>query len=67
MSFSCIDCMKKPCRTHQLDQLPKGCPTAACDPEQVLAIYSDGEKKLLRDIQYEEVKQILLNNGAILQ
>lgn len=48
MSFSCVDCLKKPCRSHDLDQLPKGCPTAACDPEQVFAMYSDEEKEMLR-------------------
>ena len=51
MSFSCVDCLKKPCRSHDLDQLPKGCPTAACDPEQVFAMYSDEEKEM-RDIAY---------------
>ena len=49
MKFSCVDCMKKPCRTHDLDQLPKGCPTAECDPEKVFAIYSEEERKLLRE------------------
>ena len=49
MEFSCVDCMKKPCRTHDLDQLPKGCPTASCNPEKVFSLYSEEERKMLRE------------------
>ena len=48
MSFTCADCPKKPCRTHQLDQLPVGCPTAGVDEAEVLALYGEEEKAFLR-------------------
>ena len=47
MSFTCADCLKKPCRAHTLDELPAGCPTAAITPEEVLALYSEEEKRFL--------------------
>ena len=44
--YTCADCAGKPCRNHELEQLPGNCPTAGRTEEENLALYSDEEKKM---------------------
>ena len=44
--YTCADCAGKPCRNHEMEQLPGNCPTAGRTEEENLALYSDEEKKM---------------------
>ena len=37
--FTCADCPVKPCRSHQMEQLPSQCPTRRLPQEENLALY----------------------------
>ena len=39
--YTCADCAGKPCRNHDLEQLPGNCPTADHSEEEDLALYSE--------------------------
>ena len=44
--YTCADCAGKPCRNHEMEQLPGNCPTAGRTEEENLALYSEEEKKM---------------------
>ncbi len=44
--YTCADCAGKPCRNHDLEQLPGNCPTAEHCEEENLALYSEEEKRM---------------------
>ena len=44
--YTCADCAVKPCRNHNLDQLPKNCPTADFTNEENMNRYSEEEKQM---------------------
>jgi len=52
--FTCADCGVKACRSHELDKLPKECPTRDCGGEDNLAFYSDDELKMAHEAALTE-------------
>ena len=44
--FTCADCLKKPCRSHELDKLPSQCPTRQLPQEENLSLYDETDLKI---------------------
>ena len=46
MMYTCADCVKQPCRDHNLQELPLNCPTREGTEEENLRRYSDEEREM---------------------
>lgn len=44
--YTCADCAMKPCRRHEMDGLPRNCPTAEYSEEENLQRYSEEEREM---------------------
>jgi len=53
-NFTCADCGKKACCGHELDKLPKECPTREVEGEDNLNYYSEEELKMSHEAALTE-------------
>lgn len=53
-NFTCADCTVKACRSHELNKLPKDCPTRDSGEEENLQLYSEEERKIAHEAALTE-------------